>query len=159
MDGYRGPRVIVGVDDSVPGLAALRVAIGEARRRGIPLHAARAQADLVLGDYTQIDEAFAEAFGACPEDVEVHKELLLGPAAKALSRRANHPGDLLVVGTTGRGWWHSLWAGSVSRGCLHEAHCQVLIVPGPEMARIAGRRRLRRATWRGMEHHAQSMPG
>jgi nucleotide-binding universal stress UspA family protein len=157
MDTYTGPRVIVGVDDSAPGLAALRVAVGEARRRGLPLHAARAQTDLVLCDHTEIDLAFAEAFGACPEDVEVHKELLVGPAAKALSRRANHPGDLLVVGTTGRGWWHRFWAGSVSRGCLRSAHCQVLIVPGPETARTA--RRSRRATWRGLENHGRTTRG
>jgi len=159
MDGYQGPRVIVGVDDSVPGLAALRFAVGEARRRGLPLHAVRAQTILILGDHTEIDVAFAEAFGAFPEDVEVHKEVLAGPAAAALSRRANHPGDLLVIGTSGRGWWHALWTGSVSRGCLRQAHCQVLIVPGPEMARTSLRRRQRRATWRGLEDHAQSARG
>jgi hypothetical protein len=71
MNGYQGPRVIVGVDDSVPGLAALRFAVGEARRRGVPLHAVRARTDLVLGDFTEIDAAFAEAFGAYPDGVEV----------------------------------------------------------------------------------------
>ncbi|HEV2637075.1 MAG TPA: universal stress protein [Actinocrinis sp.] len=156
MDGYLGPRVIVGVDGSVPGLAALRFAVAEARRRGLPLHAVRAQAHVGVGDYREIDLAFAEAFGGLPEGVEVHRELMLCPAGTALTARASRPGDVLVVGTRGRGWWRSLLTGSVSRACLRSARCPVLIVPGPELSRAARSRRRRRATWRVLEDHAQS---
>jgi nucleotide-binding universal stress UspA family protein len=159
MDGYLGPRVIVGVDDSVPGLAAVRFAVGEARRRGVPLHAVRAQYTIVLGDFREVDGAFAEAFGGFPRDVEIHKELLLGPPAAALARRANRAGDMIIIGTGGRGWWHAFLSGSVSRACLRTAHCPVLIVPGPELARAARRWRRRRATWRGLENHAQTARG
>ena len=146
--------MIVGVDGSVPGLAALRFAAGEARRRGVPLYAVRAQNDLAIGDYTEIDAAFTEAFGSSVGDVEVHKELVLGSSATAQTRRADRAGGVLIVGTGRRDWWHAFWTGSVSRTCLHNADCQVLIVTGTEPARTARRRRQRRATWRGLEEQA-----
>jgi len=143
MDTQPIPRVIVGVDRSIAGLAALRFAATEARRRAVPLHALRIQASIAVGDFTEIDAAFADAFGGWPADLEIHRELLLGPVAEALVRRAVHPGDLLIVGTRGRGWWHACWAGSISRSCLRTARCPVLIVPGPEMARATRYLRLR----------------
>ena len=159
MDGYLGPRVVVGVDGSVSGLAALRFAVDEARRRGLPLHAVRAQSFLDLGDHSQIDAVFAQAFGGLPHGVEVHREILPAPAATALAGRAGRPGDVLIVGTRGRGWWRSLLTGSVSRASLRTARCPVLIVPGPEMSRTARSRRRQRETWRGLERHAQTARG
>ena len=159
MDGNQGPRVVVGVDDSIPGLAALRFALAEARRRGIPLYAVHAQAFVTVGDHSVIDLAFAEAFGGCPEGVEIHRLVLPGPPAMALTGLADRPDDVLIVGTRGYGWWHAAWSGSVSRACLRTARCPVLTVPGPELARTARRRRRRHATWRGLENHAQSTRG
>lgn len=138
------PRVVVGVDHSLHGLAALRVAVSEAARRGVPLHAIRARSDLVAPlDYREIDQAFTEALGGLPQGIELYRELAVPPVAAALARRASDPGDLLVVGENGRGVWHAFWYGSVSRGCLRRAQCPVLAVPAPEMARTAWRRRLR----------------
>jgi nucleotide-binding universal stress UspA family protein len=131
------PRIFVGIDRSIPGLAALRFAVAEARRRGAPLHAVRVQNEFKLLDLREIDAAFADAFGGPPEGVQIHREVLVGRVAEALTRRAHHSTDILIVGTHGRGRWHALWFGSVSRACLRKAHCPVLIVPGPEMAESA----------------------
>ena len=156
MDGCPGPRVIVGVDDSVSGLAALRFAVGEARRRGLPLHAVRALTFLDGGENGRIDAAFAKAFGGLPRGVEVHRELLPAPAARMIAAWAGRPGDVLILGARRRGWWRFLRTGSVGRACLRAARCPVLIVPGPEMSRSARSRRQRHETWRGLEQHAQS---
>jgi nucleotide-binding universal stress UspA family protein len=141
------PRVIVGVDTSIPGLAALRSAVAEAARRGAVLHAARAGDDFALGDVTRIDEAFAAAFGGYPAGVAVRREMLFGPPAEALTRRAHRSSDLLVVGTHGRGPWRAALSGSVSRACLRRATCPVLVVPPPETAYLT--RRERRSLLRG----------
>lgn len=42
MKEYEHPRVVVGVDGSLSGLAAIRAAVAEARRRGLPLLGVRA---------------------------------------------------------------------------------------------------------------------
>jgi len=136
------PRVIVGVDRSLHGLAALRVATAEAARRGVPLCAVHACSELgAPHDFTEIDTAFTEALGAFPRNVEVHRELAITPVIAALTCRVRCPGDLLVVGNSRKGWWHALWSGSVPRGCLRKAGCPVLAVPAPEMARTVWRHR------------------
>lgn len=129
------PCVVVWVDRSVHGLAALRVAVVEAARRGVPLRAVRVQAALPCpAAYEEIDEAFAEALGGVPQGIELHRELMFPPVAAALTRRAGEEGDLLVVGESGRGAWHAFWFGSVSRSCMRRARCPVMAVPAPEMA-------------------------
>lgn len=144
MNTTSRPRVIVGVDHSLHGLAALRVATVEAARRGVPLCAVRVRSELgAPHDFTEIDGAFDEALGGFPRNVEVQRELAVTPVIAALTRRVHCPGDLLVVGNSGKGWWHALWSGSVSRGCLRRARCPVVAVPAPEMARTAWRRRRR----------------
>jgi nucleotide-binding universal stress UspA family protein len=149
------PRVFVGVDRALPGLAALRFAVAEARRRDVPLHAVRVQAEFTLQECEEIDAAFADAFGGLPTDVRIHREVLSGKVAEALTRRAHYSTDILVVGTDARGWWHALWYGSISRSCLRKAHCPVLVVPGPEMAQFSSRKHrwmpYRRDLWAGFE--------
>ena len=146
MHDSPAPRVVVGIDRSVHGLAALRFAVEEARRLGAPLHAVRVQAHFSLQEVQEVDLAFQDAFGAQPKDVEIHREILVGPVAEVLTSRAHYSTDILVVGSSGRGRWHALWHGSISRACLRKARCPVLVVPGPEMARmvVAAQRRLPR---------------
>ncbi|HEV2347619.1 MAG TPA: universal stress protein [Actinocrinis sp.] len=127
-----GPRVFVGIDRAIPGLAAVRYAVDEARRRGAPLHAVRVAARLTLLETTQIDAAFAEALGGFPDDVVVHREVLVGPVAETLTNRARNSTDVLVVGTDG-GRWRAFGSGSISRACVRKARCPVLVVPGPEL--------------------------
>lgn len=146
MEQFGHPRVIVGIDDSLTGLAALRTAVAEARRRGIPLHAVRARTTgIPCIDKDLIDATFITALGGRPWDVEIHTEVVDGTICGAIAASATHPGDLIVVGNSGRGTWHAVWSGSVSRSCLHEARCAVLAVPAPELARTAHRRHW----WRG----------
>lgn len=159
------PRVIVGVDRSLHGLAALRFAAAEAVRRGAPLYAVRVQSDLFPPtDYREIDAAFAEALGGFPQGVEVHKELAVPPVAAALARRAGDERDLLVVGESGRGIWHTVLFGSVARACLRRAGCPVVAVPAPEMARTVWRgvARWRRGSadvWQRFEDEQPSLRG
>jgi nucleotide-binding universal stress UspA family protein len=155
------PCVVVGVDRSLHGLAALRVAVVEAARRGVPLHAVRVQTALPSpAAFEEIDEAFAEALGGVPQAIELHRELMFPPVAAALARRAGGERDLLVVGESGRGAWHTLLSGSVSRSCLRRAHCPVMAVPVPEMACVPRRRRpwRRRSDdlWQGFEEGRSS---
>ena len=44
------------------------------------------------------------------------------------------PGDLIVVGASRYRWL----PGGVARGVVRDATCPVVVVPRPEMARIAG---------------------
>lgn len=144
MDNRPRPRarVIVGVDRSLHGLAALRAAVVEAARRGAPLYAVRVQNEMLVPlEDREIDAAFAEALGGPPRGVEVHRELAVPPVVTALVSLANSSGDLLVVGASRRRRWRRPWSVSVSQGCLRRAYCAVLAVPAPEMAGAMPRRR------------------
>jgi len=135
MDSGPGPRVFVGVDRSIPGLTALRFAVAEARRRGAPLFAVRVSEHLTLREAHEIDEAFAEALGGYPADVVVRREILVGPVAETLTRRARYDTDVLIVGTHGASGRRRVFGNySISRDCVRRARCPVLVVPGPEMA-------------------------
>jgi nucleotide-binding universal stress UspA family protein len=127
------PQVIVGIDRSPSGQAALRVAVAEAVRRGVPLHAVRVR-PLWYGaadDFRYIDAAFLEAVGDRPDRVDLRNTILAPPIAAALTARAGHPGDVLVLGARNRGrrrWWHRIWHRSTVRNSLRHARCPVLIV-------------------------------
>lgn len=132
------PQVIVGVDRSLSGLAAIRAAVAEAVRRGVPLHAARVGTFTAAAgtDLAELDTAFREALGGFPPGVQVCRETMMPPVAEALTDRACHPGDLLFLGTPSRGprhLWHRIWSPHVLRQCLHKARCTVIVVRAPEM--------------------------
>jgi len=136
MDEFAHPRVVVGVDGSVTGLAALRTAVAEARRRRAPLHAIRALAVNQPGaDLEDIVAAFREALGGVPGDLEIHLTVSPFNVTSSLHRSATDPRDVIVVGNGGHGAWHAFWFGSVSRGLIRRARCPILAVPAPEMAR------------------------
>lgn len=162
MEQFGHPRVIVGVDDTLTGLAALRTAVAEARRRGVPLHALRARTTgIPCIDKDLIDATFITALGGRPWDVEIHTEVVDATIRSAIADSATHPGDLIVVGNSGRGMWHAFWSGSVSRSCLREACCAVLAVPAPELARTAHRhhrwRPRHRDLWDEFEHQTPAL--
>lgn len=143
------PRVVVGVDDSLSGLAAIRVAVAEARRRSLPLLAVRARTSGIASlESGIVAAAFLEALGALPSDVQVEQRISILPVKDALCTAAADPRDLLVVGTSGKGVWHALWSGSVLHAVSCGARCPVLAVPAPEMARNARRSH----HWRGRGH-------
>ena len=140
------PRVVVGVDDSLSGLAAIRVAVAEARRRSLPLLAVRAHTSGITSlESGTVATAFLEALGAFPADVQVQQHISILPIRDALCTAAGDPRDLIVVGTSGKGVWHAVWSGSVLHAVSRRARCPVLAVPAPEMARAARRSH----HWRG----------
>jgi nucleotide-binding universal stress UspA family protein len=153
------PRVVVGVDDSLSGLEALRFATAEARRRGVGLRAIRAwqfaspwheqnagqyRAAMVDAAAMVLHDAFQQAMGGLPKDVAVEALAIEGPTAQSLVDQAGAPGDLLVVGRSGcdRGWWRILgrmWnrlAGQsqVDVHCVRLAACPVVTVGAPVLA-------------------------
>ncbi|HZD66657.1 MAG TPA: universal stress protein [Acidimicrobiales bacterium] len=144
------PRVVVGVDGSPGSLAALGVAVREARyRRGV-LEAVTAwrspewyyaypsmvppvppfpEEDVAAEAKARLDQALEEV----PPDLPVRSQVVRGHAAKALVDTARGA-DLLVVGSRGHGGFSGLLLGSVGQACVHHAPCPVLIVPAPEEA-------------------------
>jgi nucleotide-binding universal stress UspA family protein len=165
IEKFSHPRVVVGVDDSLTGLAALRVAVAEARRRGLPLHAVRAATHgVVCYEQGVIAQAFHQALGGVPDDIEVHQDCLSLCIRDAIRMSATDPRDLIVLGNSGKGLWHAIWSGSSSRALLRRARCQVLAVPAPEMTRGArrARRRLRsprRDVWAQFEQETPQLRG
>jgi nucleotide-binding universal stress UspA family protein len=155
-------RVVVGVSDSVPNLAALRVAMDLARSLEGVLVAVHAWAP-VGGEFnyrrqpwpemlqvwhrTAVDSlrgAFEDCFGGQPSDVPVQRLVLRAGAGRALVMVAEHPEDLLVIGTGRRGRRRLFQAG-VNAYCLRHANCPVLCVPPPELAvQLRDRHRLSR---------------
>ena len=142
MDEFAHPRVVVGVDASVHGLAALRAAVAEARRRRVPLHAIRCRNSVQTENGADfIDAAFHEALGSVPGDIEIHAEAVCAPLAQSLVSWAGDPRDLIVVGNSGKGALRALWSGSVPASLVHGARCPIMAVPAPEMAHAVHERK------------------
>lgn len=152
-------RVIVGIDGTVAGLRALRLAVTEARRRDLPLHAVRAlntdtkwyagygipHDDWRREAAETIRAAFAATLGGVPEDIEVACEAVIAPPGRALVDYASRDADVLFVGTSQRNWLRRAFRGSVARYCVAHAHCPVVAVPPDTFARVASSRDLVRA--------------
>ena len=136
-------RVVVGVDDSPGGRAALRFAAEEAELRKAELHIVCAWSlpgghtghgaypgplrDAVVEDARcTLDTLACEVSGAHPNVAYV---LAVGepPPARALIGASQHA-DLVVVGSRGRGGFAGLLLGSVSAQVVHHAHCPVVVV-------------------------------
>ncbi|MGY1672578.1 universal stress protein [Geodermatophilus sp. SYSU D00710] len=148
----RGPRVVVGVDGSAGARAALRFAVEDAARRGVPVEAVvahrppEAWMDFdVVGDRTYDEaeaaavsrtEAFvAEVLHGVPEPHPViHVTAVLGSAADALIRESAGA-DLLVVGSRGHGGFSSMLLGSTGMQCVLHAPCPVTVVHSAEAHR------------------------
>ncbi|MCZ2848605.1 universal stress protein [Modestobacter sp. VKM Ac-2978] len=148
-----GRRVVAAVDGSGGSKAALRFALEDAARRGVPVEAVIAyRLPELWVDYdgigspeerrlhdtlrsqsedkvrTAIDEAARDFDGPLP-DVEVRAAL--GPPAEALIRESDGA-DLLVVGSRGHGGFHTMLLGSTSMQCAMHAACPVTVVHSPE---------------------------
>jgi nucleotide-binding universal stress UspA family protein len=145
-------RVIVGIDDSPSGLAALRDAVGLARSHdaqlvavrawalGLPRHGGRRMKHLthphVVMLFADTQErkrarvlakaAFHAAVGEVPAGVQIMSAE--GDPAVVLTYLASRPGDVLVVGSQHRLTARHLVHGSVASYCLRHAHCPVRAV-------------------------------
>lgn len=166
-------RVVVGVDNTLSGLQALRRAVAEARARDVPLHALRAwrHAQLAayptLADQRQVEAAaasqlvaaaFADTMGGLPLDVEVQTVLVGDGAGPALVRYASQSEDLLVLGSGRRGRWRRMSGGQVTSYCLAHAACPVLVVPPPPLTRAGSPRALLRELRRDLDQFAGDGP-
>lgn len=147
--------IVVGIDGSPGGEAALRFAIEEASLRELSLRvvcAWEAPATAYVGEaFAPTADTFLEA--------EHHAETLLRTALQRLAPDAaarvealsveGHPAAvlieqardavLLVVGSRGHGAATSLLLGSVSKSVAHHAPCPLVIVP-PQYGRNNARR-------------------
>jgi nucleotide-binding universal stress UspA family protein len=144
-------RIVVGIDGSELGRAALRWARDEARLRDATLVAVHAwtfvppapiaepgmipvpTADL-MGDLDSersaaqslLDESVAEAEAG---GVRIEQRLVEGPPGDVLAAAAADA-DLIVVGSHGRGGLAAALLGSVSQHVVRHASCPVVIVRG-----------------------------
>jgi nucleotide-binding universal stress UspA family protein len=135
--------VVVGVDGSDCSQDALRFAVEEARMRGASLHIVTAWSvptNLYASGYAPSVDAdtFREAAEstathavqharAAAPDLVVDAETPEEHPVTALLSAAEH-GDLLVVGSRGRGGFARLLLGSVSTQLAQHARCPVTIV-------------------------------
>jgi nucleotide-binding universal stress UspA family protein len=153
-------RIIVGVDDTPAGQAALRWAVAKARSDGAPLVAVRAWAlglprhggrrlrrpdrsPVVItfaGDSQReaaaalVRRVFDDAIGGLPPDVAVWIEAPEGEPGEILTRTAIADGDLLVLGEENRHSWTRVVHGSVSHYCARHSRCPGVIVCAAEIA-------------------------
>lgn len=148
-----GRRVVAAVDGSEGSKAALRFALEDAARRGVPVEAVIAfRAPDLWVDYdgigsleerrlhdtlrsqseekvrAAVDEAARDVDGPLP-DVRVRASL--GSPADALIRESDGA-DLLVVGSRGHGGFHTMLLGSTSMQCAMHAACPVTVVHSAE---------------------------
>lgn len=146
MVEFSHPCVVVGVEQTVPGFAALRAAVAEARRRRVPLVAVRSCAtSLPRAEREVIVAAFLEALGRFPADIDVYRRVVLLPFRDAVRATASDPRDLIVVASPRENSWRRFWTGSPGRGLARAARCPVLAVPAPEMARALDGRKFARS--------------
>lgn len=138
-------KIVVGVDGSEGSMAALRVAVEEARRRGAVLRVVAAYElpsywalpsgppisltrqdvsdDALRATQAVVDQVLA----GDPAPPKVDVVAVPGPAAKALVEAARDA-DLLVVGHRGLGGFGSMLLGSVGMSCVLHAPCTVTVV-------------------------------
>jgi nucleotide-binding universal stress UspA family protein len=151
-------RIVVGIDDSPGGRAALRWAIAQARAAHVPLLAVRSWAlglpghggrrrrrsarvrhpHLVLrfdgfeqreASARLVSMSFKVVAGGIPRDVTVTVQTPEGDPGVLLAGAAGTPGDLLVLGRDQGPSVQRLLHGSVASYCCEHAHCPVVIVP------------------------------
>lgn len=137
---HAGGSIVVGVDGSEPSIAALRWARAESALRGVPVVAVHAWQDhysTELAVMAGVSDATLEREANEVLTRAVDATATAGSSVTALIRR-DLPGPALleesetarmvVVGSRGRGGFADLLLGSVSRRCVHEASCPVVVV-------------------------------
>lgn len=138
-----GP-VVVGVDGTPVGEAAIAFAFAAASARGAELVAVHAWSDLLMEaayvpgattlDFEPLrqraEETLAERLAGWQEkypEVHVTREVVHDRPTRALLRHAGQA-QLLVLGTRGHGGFRGLVLGSTSQHLLHHAACPVAVV-------------------------------
>jgi nucleotide-binding universal stress UspA family protein len=141
-------RIVVGVDGSPSGDAALRWAVTQAELTGDTVHAIMAWHPVVIssygwapmpvGDGTDLQSIAEKSLAAATSracqagsTVTIEQQVIEGYAPTVLID-ASADADLLVVGSRGHGTFTYALLGSVSQHCAHHAKCPVVIVRGHE---------------------------
>ena len=138
-------QIVVGVDGSPDGRAALRWAVAQAVRTGQALRLVTAvgpnrqfiddnEAQFLMEEV--VTDATREALDIAPGVTLTHAEHLRAPRRALVDESKD--ADLVVVGSRGRGGFAGLVLGSVSRACAHECRCPVVVVRSTEAATPAG---------------------
>ncbi|GHE06346.1 hypothetical protein GCM10010339_46240 [Streptomyces alanosinicus] len=144
--------MVVGVSDSLAGLAALRRGIVEARRGARTLVAVRAweppEGETLFRRWPEpswarlwadeawqrLERAFELAAGGPPTDLRIVRRVVEGPTGPVLCSIASSPDDLLVIGMARpRGLAALLHRRPVHRHIPARAACEVLVVAGPRL--------------------------
>jgi nucleotide-binding universal stress UspA family protein len=131
-------RIVVGVDGSAQGAAALRWACREASLRGAEVHAVYAwEASLhPAASYavpaqasggSDFDVLWQEVLPDPVPGVRVRTEVAQGLAARVLLERCTGA-DMLVLGTRGDTPGSTRSAGPVIRACLRRSPCPVVVI-------------------------------
>ncbi|WP_459545793.1 universal stress protein [Nocardia sp. X0981] len=134
-----GKPVVVGVDGTANSDAAIALAFDEAARRKVDLLAVHTWSDisgldLPATDWDQPARAvLAESLAGHQEqypDVEVRRVVTLDRPVRALLDQSEY-GQLLVVGSRGRGGFSSMMLGSTSTALLHAVDIPMIIDRAP----------------------------
>ncbi|MDA3625156.1 universal stress protein [Saccharopolyspora sp. WRP15-2] len=140
-----GKPILLGVDGSRVGEAAVAVAFAEAAVRRVPLVAVHVWMDVEPAPWAAVDdrawaviaeserEVLAERLAgwqAEHPDVEVRRVVERNRPVRYLVEHAK-AAQLIVVGSRGRGGMTGMLLGSTSRALLHIAPCPVLIARNP----------------------------
>jgi nucleotide-binding universal stress UspA family protein len=144
-------RIVVGVDGSPSGHAALRWAVRYAELTSSTVDAVIVwQYPAALGGFGMApvpmyeginlgelaEKTLADAISNAVDpnsDVTVREQVVEGYPAQVLVAAAEGA-DLLVVGSRGHGEFAEVLLGSVSQHCVHHGPCPVLVVRGPSCA-------------------------
>lgn len=140
------PEIVVGVDGSPGGDAALTWALQEAKLRNADVVAVSAWVyptaatlsalatasidprEFELGAKEVLAESVERVLGETGSHVAVRQLVGEGPAAQVLLDAAGAGADMIVVGSRGRGGFAGLLLGSVSQQVAHHATVPVVIV-------------------------------
>lgn len=138
--------IVVGLDDTSQGEAALAFAVAEARRTGDRVHVVTAWAvrPPALEDPARLDRGVVETVedlraraertqeqalaDVNTDGVTVSREFVEGAAGRVLVE-LSHEARLLVVGSRALGPLRAALLGSVSRYVAQHAACPVVVVP------------------------------
>jgi nucleotide-binding universal stress UspA family protein len=139
--------IVVGIDGSQCSDRALHWAITEARATDRPLllvHVWHWHTDVVASPMSLVGASDARNAGrhllsraltqARRQGVTATGRLLEGAAAKTLVKAAEGAA-MLVVGSHGHRGLSRAFVGSVSTGCVRQAHCPVVVIP-PHLAGV-----------------------
>nr|WP_042181551.1 universal stress protein [Kibdelosporangium sp. MJ126-NF4]CTQ98955.1 Universal stress protein family [Kibdelosporangium sp. MJ126-NF4] len=138
--------IVVGVDGSPAGIAAVEWAVAEGLRRDLPVLAVmahRVAGQILIGavpydalppsdaeaEHADCVRRLAEAVDAADTaSVTVDQMVVTGAPGEELAK-LSVDADLLVVGSHGHNRFAEVVLGSVSSYCVHHSTCPVVVIP------------------------------